>query len=883
MHRTLFYLLLFLLSPLCSNPTEWETENDEEALFLRRIADFWEEGEYQIVKGQIEEFLQLYPKSAFFQTLSATLGDLYLRENNFKTALLHYSHIEDPAIAQRIFFNRMQCLLELQWYATLADECEVFLKSNTDPEKKIRASYLLAVSLYQQCINLPADSEDLALLVKRAIPHFQFLLEKSDVSQEIAPAYAHLCCMLKDFETASSVYMQLAEGHENEEELLFQAALLQAKVDRPHAIQMFRSIEKMEGNRAADATYNRLVLMVDLGTYEEVLQEKEEFLSLIPSERRETAHLLFGHCYLQLRRCAEAIDELSFIMESQSEPSELFRSAYIDLIEAAYLVNDESFLVKILDRFSRLFPNDSQLSKGIVAHAILLKDQKRFAEASDRLRALLSSTGQFPERERALFELIQLDFHEQRWKECAESCREYLINYPNAELLHSVGRFLAASSSHLNLPEVYLANLEMLLSIEGFTDQEMHDWRFLFAKACYDCGYYSQAIDTLETFFIADSSSAHHADAHLLLGLCYRDGDLYDLERFCEEATEGLNLGAELFEHGAIHIALFNAYLDLKKIDSAAEHLYLASKSRELETDHLLWLADYYYDESSRTKTFELYVRATELLEKFIARSEISAPKLAESLLFFEPILVKLAELSGYVGREFRQKEILEGLKEQRTEHPSWAWMHEDKADLLLAECYMKMNREEEAFALFEAINSRGRSIRNNVVTASACLQSARLQITRWIKKRSGSPVKILTQLKNLVLQRTLANEPIHLEAALEYIDLRVLQEGKSVEKRLSLLNKTKTDFEMGEDLLSLDYQKSRKNFPEQDQIYRTYMQLFDAEILLCEAELASDRSERNVFKLRAIDQLKKILSSPITSFLKKRVEEHLSQFDDEK
>jgi hypothetical protein len=33
----------------------------EEALFLNRISDFWEEGEYEIAKHQIQEFLTLYP------------------------------------------------------------------------------------------------------------------------------------------------------------------------------------------------------------------------------------------------------------------------------------------------------------------------------------------------------------------------------------------------------------------------------------------------------------------------------------------------------------------------------------------------------------------------------------------------------------------------------------------------------------------------------------------------------------------------------------------------------------------------------------------------------------------------------------------------------
>src|SRR5579872_2076941 len=108
--------LFFLIGPFLAY-----AESDEEALFLRRIADFWEEGEYQIAKSQMEEFIVEFPESSFSDALCAALGDLYLREKNFSTALNYYARIQTPEISTQVFLNRMHCLYEMQWYATLAD------------------------------------------------------------------------------------------------------------------------------------------------------------------------------------------------------------------------------------------------------------------------------------------------------------------------------------------------------------------------------------------------------------------------------------------------------------------------------------------------------------------------------------------------------------------------------------------------------------------------------------------------------------------------------------------------------------------------------------------------------------------------------------------
>lgn len=878
MFRISIYTIFLLFT--CSAQASWDTENDEEALFLRRIADFWQEGEYQIVKTQIEEFLQIYPNSPFAQTLHATLGDLLLREENFKAALLSYSRIFEEPLKDRVFFNRMQCLLELQWFATLADECEQTLKTpNLKIEKQIKTTYLLAVALYQQCLNATPNSEELELLAKRALPYFQSLLD-SEYGPETGPAFAHLCCLQKNYPMASDIYLQLSRIHDHNEEMFFQAALLQAKADRSKAIEMFEELETLNQARAPDALYNRIVLMAETESYEKLAFEKENFLPRLSPERQDAARLFFGHSYLKLKRYQEAAEELSLFIEKKSDSSESHRSALRDLIEASYELEDEKLLQVTIARLADFFPKDQQLAKGVLAYALLLKKQHRIEEAKTKLQTLLSSDFQ-EERERASFEFSHLEYLQQHWEQCRLLCLSFLEQFPKSEYSVLVWRFLATSSFHLSssieLKEQFMLDLESLLKQNSlFSEQELNDWRFELAKVQFECKRYEAAKNTIETFLLTNPLASYYADAHLLLALCIRDGE-GDISSFYHLAEKALNLGSELFEKGTLQIALFNASIELKDFDRAAEHLYQASQSKTLETDHLLWLADYYYEKAHKSTHTPNLQRAVELLEKFLAHNKISLHQLTEPLLSFEPIVIKLAELYAFLNYDEQSRALLESLRQQRTEHPEWSWEHPEKIDFLLAENYARNHREKEALKLFDAVQEKSSSLRN-YLAASAALQSARLRLAVWKKTKQGVPIKILTQLKNLVLQRTLINEPIHLEAAFEYIDLQTKLENNSSEKRLALSYKTKEDFENGTDLLAKDYQQSRKNNPEKELLYSAYMELLDAEILLCKAKIAHERSETTAYKQEAHDLLTKLSQKSTTPFLEKRIKKLLSK-----
>ena len=870
-------LVTFTLSSFANEAKGWEAQSEEEALFLRRIAAFWQEGEYHIVKEQIEQFLEEHPQSSFAETLQATLGDLYVRERNFKAALVRYAHITDPSLADRVFLNRMQCLLELQWHATLADECEQLLqRSDLTEEKRLKANWLLAVALYQQCLNTPPNSEMLEEIATRARPHFDYLLE-SELASEVIQAFAHLCCLFEDYKTAANAYEVLANRDPaNREERLFQAALLQSEYDKKLAIDTFEKIAATDHPRCQEALFNSVVLLHECAQHEELIRRKEEILSRLDEEKQFAVRLYFGRSHLQLKQFGPAHADLICFLESK-EHSPSLRTALYDLIEASWHLGDEPTVKKAIELLSTQFPNDPQMAKALFAHALLLKKSRRLAEAREELEALRNKYASAPEKEAALFEQLHLEFQESRWAACRSLCLEYLKAFPKNDLSPFVWRYLASASSKVSLETAdATAKLQLCSDLQGLlasqekalSKNELGDWTFLLARTHYELKQWPQAIALLKEI---PKDCTQAPNATLLLALCHRDG-AQNLELFCSLAEEALACKADLLDENFIRIALFNAYAKQEIFDKAASHLYAASQKTSLGADNLLWLADYFDGKDDE--------RSYECLQKFLAVAGIEASSLDESQVVFEEALVKLAQLKARLNLD--PQELLEALKKQQEANPTWAWKQTASTELLLAETHLKNGREEQALALFDSLITKHPTMRT-LAGASAALQSTRVRLGKWmrglIKTNHPDFIKSQTLLKTLVLQKTLTNEPIHLEAALEYIDLQLrLEKDNLLEKKLALLIKTREEFDGTlKDLLSQDYQNSRKFLPEKDRIYLSYISFIDAEILFCKSlQPTTSKEESDFLKQNAKKLYEEIMEKPVTPFLAKRAEESL-------
>jgi hypothetical protein len=83
--------------------------------------------------------------------------------------------------------------------------------------------------------------------------------------------------------------------------------------------------------------------------------------------------------------------------------------------------------------------------------------------------------------------------------------------------------------------------------------------------------------------------------------------------------------------------------------------------------------------------------------------------------------------------------------------------------------------------------------------------------------------------------------EPLHLEAALDYIDLQSLCE-MNTQKRLTLLQRAKNEFQQTNDVLSKEYHLAKAKRLDKEKLYQSYLLFFDAQILLAQSETESQK-----------------------------------------
>ncbi|MGB7978130.1 MAG: outer membrane protein assembly factor BamD [Chlamydiales bacterium] len=801
------------------------TETDSEALFLRRIADFWQEGEYQIAKTQMEEFIVEYPESPFSDALCSALGDLFLREKNYSNALNYYAQVQSAEFIERVFLNRMQCLYEMQWYATLTDECEKYLEKRPN----LHVTYFLAIALYHQCLNASRETDQLLKLAERARPYFETLYH-TELSNEIAQGYAHLCCILKDFAKSTEIYLALAQKNPAiEEEMLFQVALIQSEYDKKLAIETFDKIVKMNQKKGKEAAYNRMVLRFDLGQFEELVNENS--LPLIPADRMGAARLFLGRSLLQLKRYEEAIKELKTYIET-APVSETLNAALLSLLDAAYSCGDLTALDEATNRLKAHYPQHPDLQKAYFSRAQLLKRGERFAEAKEQLANLLTQYPDSLQKAQVLFELIHLDYKEKNWISCYQQGRQFLAAFPEHPLAPFVWRYFASSSTEIAALEPahkrgLIADLELFLKLP-LSEEEKEEWQLLLAKTHYQLQEYDQATGALEPLKSPNS--------RLLLALCYRDGH-QDIQHFCQLAEKSLSQGANLIDLGQIHLSLYNAYLQLNEVERAAQHLYEAFMAKaDLKRENLLWLADFYYNQlMDEQGNFVLAARTASLLDK------------CKAALHSELLACKLAKVYSILGRIDDAIALLEPVAPNN-----------DEAKLLLGENYVKKGVVDKAIDLFDAITVSCGTGRSSL-SAAAALQGARLKLAC----EHPNLTAIATQLKNLVVQKNFEGEPLYLEAALDYAALAAKGDLK---RKVALLEKTKLDFTQTDDLLSKDYHAARAKAPRKDRIYQGYMKLIDAEIFAAQGA-----------KEKAKDLLLEMMNEPMAPALDARVRKLLT------
>ncbi len=921
------------------NNFEIEASNDEEAFLIRRIAEFWKDGDFAIVKSQIEDFFQKYPDSHLKDYFQGILGDLYLQENNYQAALTAYSKINDTSVKDKIFLNKLQCLYELSHYGKLSTEALPFLENLPEScvDRKDEFHFLIAESLFRQALTL----DNVALrteLMKKAQPFYQSLLSSS-YAEVSSLALAEIYRVVGSHEIASNLYLELSKSNpEKQEALLYQAGAMQAHFDKEGALGTFEKVIAMNGERASEAAYNRLVLLFETEKYEEVIEKYEQVKESADEPDLATINYIVGKSYFALDNFQNALAPLKECIESQDSPSPQLRNALLLSMTCAHHMYDETMFEHSYEKFEALYPADSELPKAIFMHAMILKENGNSIVAEEKLKLLMLAFSTFDDQENLIYEYSFLTHENEKWNESYKTLSAYLNQFPESIRIDSAWKLFLSSSLHLYQESMnsnhisyskkqFQSDLMKILEVEDLltVDQKM-EYQLLYATIAYELGNYQNSHDYLHRYILTHQRDETHpefvARAHYIAALCHEQMNTKYTD-FSTHLEAAIKLHPEVHDTSANHLRLFNAFISLSGeigMDDelevtqedqkqefkglAADHLYRAIALNEtpIKGENKLWLANYYYDcikhradkdwrsiptkESAHSEWIE---RGMMLYGQVLITEQSTLVMFTKDSLALEPETLKYAELAEVSGDNALKISLIKNLIQQQNNHPNWDWKFEKETLYELACSYEASGDYEKALETFTFLRNKSNRLQNPLDTFST-FHSARLQFAMLDEaakvEHNESVISILNYLKELQIRKNAYLEPIHLEAALEYAQIRsILAANYEKESRhIFFLKRMKEDFSSADDNLSKEYHRLLGQDPKKQALFQNYMKFVDAEIYRLHGkqkfkeEKLAEMEEYNENSLALFNEIKDLPTTP--KELHKRVCESIEEIN---
>lgn len=896
-----------------------QVESDEEAFLIRRIAEFWKDGDYGIVKTQILDFFDKYPDSTLKDYFYGILGDIYLQENNYETALNNYEAINDSLITEKIILNKLQCYYELDQFDHLVLEGQPFIKKDLESlkERKQELYFLVAEGYFRQAL-LEESSEVKKEYAEQAKTYYG-KLEGTSYGDISTFAIAEIYAILGESKKGAKAYLNLAELHpEMKEDLLFQAAVLQAEFDIAAAIETFSLIKDLDGNKARDASFNLIVLHFQNEEFAKVISSYEKASSFVPESYKPTFNFIVGKSFFSTGDNQNAIEPLTRYIDSQYLQSEQLKNALLIQMTCAHQTGNEELFNKTFEKLDSLFPNDPEIPKALFMHAMILKQQGSISRADEKLQYIKENYSHFEKQENFLFEYGLLSHQNERWKESYTTFKSFITEYPDSARSNAAWKLFLSSCLNYYKRSAgdgryekadFFVDLEKVLYHHDFlTDEELKDYSLLYAKTAFELDSYSAALrvlqDHLFTKVTEDEDPLALAEAHFIAGLCHAEMDA-DHSAFCMHLEQAMHLNAEMYDTAATHLQLYNAYISLAGygergelkanaemqqdfISTAATHLQEASDKGEqkIKSENRLWLANHYFQSVKQyvsahwthkpmdhPEIVSAMEHAAEHYEQLLYEKGRPVSLTAKNL-HFEYEFLKLAKLMEYREQNEKKLKLVKNLIEQQSQKPDLNWNSQKQALFELATVYQDLGKQEKAFETYSFIHSSSEhfpvSMSNEAVLRSARLHFDLLEET--YKTESNEEVlSILNDLKELQIRKNVGSEPTHLEAALDYAKIRadIGENAEQDNRYLFFLKRIQDDFTSQEDLVTQDYLVTLNKNKAKKQIFDSYMKFIDAEKCrlqakqLYEQERLSEMEELHESALSLYNEIKNDPATP--------------------
>ncbi len=895
-------------------------ETKDEAFLIRRIAEFWKDGDYRLVKVQIQDFLKQFPNSKINDHLRGILADLHLQESSYSEALQVYVGIKDPVIVEKVLVNKLQCYYELSEFDEMIREGTPYLtkKSAEVDLRKEEFQFLMAEAYFRSAVTKDVG-EKKAKYIDQAKPLYETIIHSSFNDPSMF-ALAEIYRITGDYKKASAFFSELAQRHpERRDELLFHAALSQAEYDRNLAIETFSRIVEKGGPKTDEAALNRLILYFQEDRFKDVLTAYPTVVTSLEQEKQLSLDYIIGRSFFAEKNFEQASQFLTRYIASDKASSPQVRNSLLMLMNSAQHLHNEELYNKTISQLGQLFPSDQELPQAIFVHAMMLKEGGNFSGAEEKLESLITLYPNFEDKETLFLEYSLVAYNNQKWEKAHATLVSFVQHYPNSPHNKIAWKYLLSCSLNL-LKEIettsvfgytkqnFLDDLTAVISQNGvLNEQEMRECRFLQGKVSYELGLYDASLAKLSRYLDDYEGDVSAAETHLLMALCYHKIGKQP-ELFCLHAEEALKIDSDLKNKSSIHLELYNVYLsiiekggsipdeNLSLHDLAAEHLYQALSLQDLpiKMENRLWLANYYYDKlfkpsslfdaNPSTETIasqESYHRAHQLFDQILSQSG-KLVSLDEKHTYFEWEVLKFAQLLGRDQQLDRKMQVLKELAQQQQTNRGWGWKLQKEVLLELAKTYEYMQDRENAYETYAFIATHHRDT-PTFVSEFASLHADRLQFHLLPKQQqtenNQQVIQILNHLKELQIKKHAQSEPIHLEAALEYAWIRAhLSGSEDADRRyVFFLKRIQEDYSNHEDPILVRYNDMLKKQPEKQELRDLYMQFVEAEILRSEAIIAekeNNKTKAGELNKETSDLLSKCQTSPcLTHYLYNRVQ----------
>lgn len=865
---------LLLLCPLSAKTPDVSLD---ESLELRKISEYWKEKDYGTAKAHVKDFLNKYPKSLYSDQLQAMLGDLYFQEKNYPEAAAAYGKVQGKEFRQKTQFHYLHTLYEGGRWDEFIAGAEEFLKHPAAKSEEINTVRFELGEVYFRKAHLPENEKVKKDLMKAALGEYNQLMQTKYGDMTLLQQ-AQILAFLEDHGKASSLYMMLAHKEQSKkEEYLFQAAASQLHFDKEKAIQTFGAIYDLGGKNSGKAAFNQLNLLFQEKRYRDFILCFDKMKDSISQDKMPLMHYFLGKSQYMAGNHAGAVEPLWQCLASKGIDQTQKRSALFTLVASARETKDLDTLEKALAALKADFPHDEEMGNVILMHAQLCREKKAWGKARADVDELLEIYPDHRQKEALHYDNALLLLEEEKWQESATAFEAFLKAYPKSTHRLSAMRHIVncrLEDVRRASPETQVLKKEQLLSAlklaleekKSFSATEMQKIRYLVGKMEFELGKYDEAIERLGEYVADFPKDPSCADAYLLLAYAHQRGERDDVN-FALNAEKALAINPRLKAADDLRMTLFNIYLGMAAkagdgekgeiIEKAADQLFM-TLAKPPKIENLRWLASYYYQQFKSGKK-EAAQRACVVLEKLLGTKE-GALSITPQTLEKEAEALKLAELYRKTNRPGQYVQILEALSNEYQAHPQFSWKYQRMAQFELGKAYLAAGNREKALETFEHLSASSPQATSYFALA-ATVEKAKIMFS------SEKSEKVCDMLKEVQLKRKLHSEPLHLEAALSYVDCKtqLAPEADRKDRQILLLEKMKENYTAGDDPLVQQYFAASSQFPDQQKLCDQYLAYVELELQRLKGEdahLIREKFDRLLTQVNEEQLAQRILKS---------------------